>query len=187
MSSTKSDCTDLVLFQFSVFASTYAQCACLQGAIISLSFLLTQLNSQTFPSLFFWGSGPLNCMRLSFRSLLYPGCCVNSLTVWCEQSCICRRCECVLCTSDPDEVIYDDVPRDNSDSNTGLWTFSFILWSKKFSFKLPVFCQTSVSLSFDSSLVLFHNPMFALYIQAQKLVYLTCWLNENIVFNNINL
>ena len=22
---------------------------------------------------------------------------------------------------DPDEVIYDDVPRENSDSNTGLW------------------------------------------------------------------
>lgn len=28
--------------------------------------------------------------------------------------------------SDPDEVIYDDVPRENSDSNTGLWIFGFV-------------------------------------------------------------
>lgn len=56
-------------------------------------------------------------------------------------------CDVLTCSSDPDEVIYDDVPRENSDSNTGL-CFIFL----KFSMKHSIFNMAGGStISFVSS------------------------------------
>lgn len=57
-------------------------------------------------------------MRLSFRSFLhyYPKVAQVLQSLFAPNV---YSCYVLKCSSDPDEVIYDDVPRENSDSNTG--------------------------------------------------------------------
>lgn len=68
--------------------------------------------SQVLPSLLIWGSR--HCTNFSCRALLSV-CCLTNF-------CVSKIMHSLMWTraSGPDDVIYDDVPRENSDSNTGL-------------------------------------------------------------------
>lgn len=97
----------------------FLQCS---SFLISFFFFLLStlllLNSQTLPSLFFWGSRNFAC--LSFRSRSH----YILFAAWATKLGEKRTpsADSLFCVSGPDEVIYDDVPRENSDSNTGLWS-----------------------------------------------------------------
>lgn len=118
----------LLLFQFPVLATVHA----FRGILsFSSSFDTAEFPDASFPVL-------LRKQTVVCAFLLDPFYIASCLL--CEQLCDVRSHALVVVNgsfyaSDPDEVIYDDVPRENSDSNTGLYinpTFH------KFSIFVPV-------------------------------------------------
>lgn len=61
------------------------------------------------------------------------------------------------CASDPEEVIYDDVPRENSDSNTGLWGFFFNSYISQIQY-----FSSCLSTSWSLHLIYSQNPQYLL-------------------------
>lgn len=114
----------LLLFQFSVLASAHTVHAF--RALLSFFFLFFWHHwiPRHFLPCSFEEADP--CVCCFFLDLFYIASCLlceqPTVAIWCEKSFIVNGS---LCASDPDEVIYDDVPRENSDSNTGLWNFFF--------------------------------------------------------------
>lgn len=97
------------------FFSVLSACQDMESTPSGLYFFFTPLNSQTLPSLLFWGSRHFCVCFLKIIEIPHYILLCEQLFVWCGKSCIIW-----LYALDPDEVIYDDVPRENSDSNTGL-------------------------------------------------------------------
>lgn len=73
--------------------------------------LCLQANSRILPSLLFWGSR--YCRSFSFEHFILLSAWTNFWMFKITHSSM------WLPASGPDDVIYDDVPRENSDSNTG--------------------------------------------------------------------
>lgn len=141
----------LLLFEISVLASAHT--ACLQGALIFFFFFFL-FETNEFPDTSFPVLLRKQTLVCAFRldpSTWHPVYSVNNpdYVLW-------EIVHWLLWTyaSDPDEVIYDDVPRENSDSNTGLWILIFI--PTLHSVLVPVCCSLSFLCPFNSFIWIIH-------------------------------
>lgn len=137
--------------------STCVCTCCLQGAAI-FYFLLTQLNSQTLPSPILFEEAVTRLLFFKSTPPLRPVCCVSGFLHRNVKNRALINAKRVL--SDPDEVIYDDVPRENSDSNTGLWVFLFVFFPNSHISQIQYCSSCLYSSSWSLSVLLPSSKLF---------------------------